>query len=311
MKSGQSQLWKEEIEVLNKLASKVPENGMIVEIGTAQGGSALLFYRATKGKNISIYSCDIAPSPQAFTTLKGTGVQIVKKSSVQFAREWPNVVDRQIDFLFIDGSHTFEAVYLDFHSWVKYMKPNGLLVFHDYDPPERGGVAHFGVKIFLDALLQAHIFRNAAHKYKLLYGYVENPQSAKVTLNECYQALEKIRKNILTLRKSVFRHSYKSGLQAIKNRSSRMDSLSACYIFEYLLRKDFDLVYQNARQPEIILRWGEVLKMLEHSCGLSAFPDKHFSFSRTLREFSAAIAYEQVRLRILSQILQGFVTWHL
>jgi hypothetical protein len=38
-----------------------------------------------------------------------------------------------IDFVFIDGNHSFEAVYEDLHVWYKRLKPNGLFSGHDFN----------------------------------------------------------------------------------------------------------------------------------------------------------------------------------
>jgi len=38
---------------------------------------------------------------------------------------------KQIRLLFIDGSHGYEDVKKDFSNWIKFLKPGGIVVFHD------------------------------------------------------------------------------------------------------------------------------------------------------------------------------------
>lgn len=51
----------------------------------------------------------------------------------------PNTIERvrkifphnDVDFLFIDGDHSYEGVKRDYHDYSKFVKPGGLIVFHD------------------------------------------------------------------------------------------------------------------------------------------------------------------------------------
>lgn len=38
----------------------------------------------------------------------------------------------KIDLLFIDGNHSYEGCRLDVESWLPHLKPNGLVIMHDY-----------------------------------------------------------------------------------------------------------------------------------------------------------------------------------
>ena len=61
------------------------------------------------------------------------------------------VVPNELDFLFIDGSHTFESARSDYKSWVKKLRLGGVLAIHDvYDSEEEGGQAP--KEIYLKAL---------------------------------------------------------------------------------------------------------------------------------------------------------------
>lgn len=62
-------------------------------------------------------------------------VPIVSPSRV-VARRWAT----PLSLVFIDGSHTFEAAVVDYHSWSGHVMPGGYLLIHDifFDPAEGG-----------------------------------------------------------------------------------------------------------------------------------------------------------------------------
>jgi len=65
-------------------------------------------------------------------------VTFIKGLFDDVAKTW----ERPIDILHIDGFHTYEAVKNDYDVWTKFLKPEGVVLFHDTCVP------HFGVKDF-------------------------------------------------------------------------------------------------------------------------------------------------------------------
>ncbi|MBI3866656.1 MAG: class I SAM-dependent methyltransferase, partial [Planctomycetia bacterium] len=51
--------------------------------------------------------------------------------------------NRQFDFLFIDGDHSYDGVVADLKSYYSLVRPGGLIGFHDIVPDE---VARFGTR---------------------------------------------------------------------------------------------------------------------------------------------------------------------
>jgi cephalosporin hydroxylase len=52
--------------------------------------------------------------------------------------------DNMIDFLFIDGDHTYEGVLADYNNYAKYVRPGGCIAFHDIcNSPGQEGVHKF------------------------------------------------------------------------------------------------------------------------------------------------------------------------
>lgn len=192
-----SQLWIEEEENLCKWGSSLKDNAVIVEIGTAQGGSAYLLATSASEKNISIYSYDISPSQEAFDNLKGLKVNIIKSSSVEGAIEWPKGANSPIDLLFIDGSHTLENVHSDFISWFPYVKIGGIILFHDYDPVPNGGSSHLGVKVFIDALTKQDAVEKVDQAGRLFCvrkgkDNIDN----EILIEDCYRVWNDLKRNI-------------------------------------------------------------------------------------------------------------------
>jgi|GEM_PF-2875675 hypothetical protein len=200
-----SDLWKGEQAIFADIVQSVPDGGVIVEIGTSKGGTTALIHTATKGRNIKIYTVDIAPQAKTYENLKDTAVNIIVQPSAEAAGNWQTMTGGgKIDMLFIDGDHEFKHVFEDFNMWIPHLRPKGLVVFHDYDPVERGGLVHFGVKICVDTIRRADILKKSEHKYKLFYGMIENPKNASVNVEECWQTFENLEQHISSVLKSDF-----------------------------------------------------------------------------------------------------------
>jgi len=75
-------------------------------------------------------------------------VVAVVQTSAEAAQEWQG---GELDLLYIDGDHVYEAVKLDYEGWADKVREGGWIVFHDYD--ER----HPGVKRLVDEVLEGDL----------------------------------------------------------------------------------------------------------------------------------------------------------
>ena len=191
-----SQLWETEKSTLATLAANVPVGSVIVEIGTAQGGSSYIISNVTKKRDVRIFSFDIAPSQEAFKHLANTKVQLYTMASVEGANRWGDLCGEEIDLLLIDGSHAFQHVFEDIQNWLPLMRPGGMVIFHDYDSDERGGLVHLGTEVALKALLQTSIISHPVHSDRFLYGRVKNPKDIKLSLKQCLDGFKSIGSDI-------------------------------------------------------------------------------------------------------------------
>ncbi len=111
---------------------------VILEIGTARGGTLLIWSQLASEK---VISCDLrdlrvqAPLFRAFpppgsscrvALLSGNSHDAVFKQRV--ARELDG---EQADFLFIDGDHSETGVADDYRDYREFVRPGGIVAFHD------------------------------------------------------------------------------------------------------------------------------------------------------------------------------------
>ena len=199
-----SQRWLSEQKTLFDHAVQVPDGGTIVEIGTAEGGSAFIFHAAVGHRGVKIISFDISPSTEAYKHLKNTSVKIFAKSSLEGARFWAERSSPPIDLLFIDGGHSLQNVYEDFISWVPFLKPGGKIIFHDFDSRERGGLVHLGVHVLLQTLMKKNLLDNCVHQDRLLYGTIFHPDNVKLKVNDCFDVFAELGRKIIGIREKKY-----------------------------------------------------------------------------------------------------------
>jgi predicted O-methyltransferase YrrM len=162
-------------ERLSYLASTVEEYGSIVEIGSLRGKSSCFMAAGVRfgGKMAKIHCVDLwtlgGPTQQKnhdkqeiFESFKKNiehfGFRDIirqhKIGSVEFAKKWGGENDG-IDFLFIDGGHTYEACLADYEAWREFVKPGGWIAFHDYQD------MHPGVMRVIDEVVSSEgLFEN-------------------------------------------------------------------------------------------------------------------------------------------------------
>ena len=132
-----------ELRALHRLASRLPANAVVVEIGSAQGRSTLVLAHAVcNGNGGEVFAIDPfepdAAIPSALTNNEAalreniarsgfTNITIIKDFSSTVGR-W---FDRPIDLLFIDGDHRYEAVKTDFDLFEPKIVDGGILAMHD------------------------------------------------------------------------------------------------------------------------------------------------------------------------------------
>lgn len=139
---GMVQNHKEILEATRFVRSLGIENFM--EIGTDQGGTFAIWSKLAVGDGIRVSldlphgefgrpDYDVVKRDNYLRSL-GKNVHMIHGDSHSLeAKEKISSVlgDTKLDFLFIDGDHTYEGVKDDFEHYKKYVKPGGWIGFHD------------------------------------------------------------------------------------------------------------------------------------------------------------------------------------
>jgi predicted O-methyltransferase YrrM len=126
------------LEIVVELKPKV-----VLEIGTAGGGTLFLFTRVAdpEAKIISIdllggYPRWKIPLYKSFSKEKQK-IYLLRRDShdPQTLEEVKRILgNEEVDFLFIDGDHTYEGVKRDFEMYSPLMRKGGIIAFHDICP---------------------------------------------------------------------------------------------------------------------------------------------------------------------------------
>jgi predicted O-methyltransferase YrrM len=144
---------KEEFVELLKIFQELDPK-YILEIGTANGGTLFCFCKLAQN-DATIISIDLPEGPfgggypewkipiyQAFVK-ENQKLYLLRKDSHQeeTLEEVKKILNgNQLDFLFIDGDHSYEGVKKDFEMYSPLVKKGGIVAFHDIvkHPPEIG-----------------------------------------------------------------------------------------------------------------------------------------------------------------------------
>ena len=132
------------VKILELLESFQPKR--CVEIGTYCGASAIPIAKSIRAWNGTLTCVDpwvdkaimwecvenICANHVSDTVL------LFPTESVKAATTWQGPV---VDFLYIDGDHSYEAVKADLNAWWPHLRPGALLCGDDYDDPLSPGVA--------------------------------------------------------------------------------------------------------------------------------------------------------------------------
>lgn len=141
------------LRILDKMKPRT-----ILEIGTANGGTLFLFSRIAY-KDATIISIDLPggrfgggyPKWREFLyktfALPGQRLCLLRVDShkIETMNEIKAILDgKEIDFLFIDGDHTYEGVKRDFEIYSTLVKDGGIIALHDIvsGPLENVGGVH-------------------------------------------------------------------------------------------------------------------------------------------------------------------------
>lgn len=121
---------REDVETLKRLVAMLPENPVIVNIGTAFGTSVLAMLEARE--DCYIFAIDIDPAIEAPANIADQSrVAFIFGKSQEVGRHWP----LPADMVFVDGAHYRDMIIGDIQVWLPNIKPGGIVAFDDYGKP--------------------------------------------------------------------------------------------------------------------------------------------------------------------------------
>lgn len=109
-----------------------PEN-ILVEIGSAQGKSSIII--AQSCPLATLYCIDIWEDEEDYQNFKDntrsfTNIKHIRGESPLCVADW----NTNIDAVFLDASHENPNDWENCEFWLKWLKPNGMFMGHDFHP---------------------------------------------------------------------------------------------------------------------------------------------------------------------------------
>ena len=137
----------DEAELLFTKARSLPDDAVIVEVGSYKGRSTVAMGYACRGTNRHVYSVDLwnpYPIQDWRQNVEKNGlleyVTPLQGNSHDVLSQWNQLTGgKVIDLIFIDASHEYADVLLDFELSFPLVKPGGWIAFHDVGDSESSG----------------------------------------------------------------------------------------------------------------------------------------------------------------------------
>jgi len=128
-----------ELIKLYELSKGLIPNSICVEVGSYIGASSLIIGKGL-AKDSILYCIDTwendAMTEGKWNTLEifknnthsvANKIKMLKSKSVDAAKDF----NQEIDFMFIDGDHSYEGVKADIDAWFPKLKSGGIIILHD------------------------------------------------------------------------------------------------------------------------------------------------------------------------------------
>jgi predicted O-methyltransferase YrrM len=119
----------EEARCLRKIVNEISsESSVIVEIGTGRGGGTIVIANSLKTDNGTIYTIDKRENPFLTFDMPDKRINFLRGDSVEISNWFDN---GSIDFIYFDGSYTYNGLIADLKAWLPKIKNNGIVCGHD------------------------------------------------------------------------------------------------------------------------------------------------------------------------------------
>ncbi|MBI2558015.1 class I SAM-dependent methyltransferase [Candidatus Woesearchaeota archaeon] len=140
---------------LYNLAKNCTGKGVVVEIGSWQGKSTIWLAKGSKkGNNVKIYAIDphtgSSEHKEAYgkvwtfnnfkKNINKANVEDIVVPILKYSDKAAKTFNKPVELIFIDGSHEYDLVKLDFELWFPKVIDGGIIAFHDtvgWEGPKR------------------------------------------------------------------------------------------------------------------------------------------------------------------------------
>lgn len=164
----------------DQLLAFLPKGGAVAEIGVAEGTFSAAILQAAAPRRLHLIdpwehqdSASYAPDPNNVTQdeneARYQGVRArfraeIERGQVVVHREFsgqlaPRFADGELDWVYLDGLHTFEGVTADLESYAPKVRKDGLILGHDYAAHEAARQMQFGVVEAVDDFVRRSDYR--------------------------------------------------------------------------------------------------------------------------------------------------------
>lgn len=129
-----------EKQALYELSKSLPAGSNCVEIGSYLGASSCCIAAGFRGGDNKLHCVDTWWNDNVSVARQNTFQVFLDntskyKSFIVTHRGWSKDVAKDfnidVDFLFIDGDHSWSGIVTDLKSWLPLLKKHGILVMHD------------------------------------------------------------------------------------------------------------------------------------------------------------------------------------
>lgn len=131
-------MYEAELAVISEIAKHVPENGIIVELGSYKGRSAVA-WASSCHPSVKVYCVDLFAAldmsePDFFEEFKENTKHLPNIIPIRgLAPVLIDYPEYPIDVFFNDGTHHNPYDWNNIQYFRKFVKPGGLIMGHDYD----------------------------------------------------------------------------------------------------------------------------------------------------------------------------------
>jgi len=133
------------LELIIHVTNQIKPHSKMIEIGSYTGESTSMF--AASGFFKEIYAIDCSMGAEFKHKLEEFEINTRLFDNIKLTKDFShNVVndfaDDSIDFIYIDGDHSFEYVFNEINLYKPKIKKSGIISGHDYNLPEVRDAVH-------------------------------------------------------------------------------------------------------------------------------------------------------------------------